>query len=1145
MDDDYLYCDYDEIDIPPIIRSSPKRKLYDEHETTPVLKKERDNSSVEKDGECSSKYKKEPVCETSEDFEVCSNLLEKVVKSDRETAHYSANCVFKITKLHYSSSFLYIFLTGNDNVQYYFKTYCPIYSYKLCTHRFQSCRFNCQSYKSLVVTGLKSRECHRVNVIKMERSKCSGEKYLLDEMCNDVNRVQMQTGIYEGDYVRFKDGITVDENGCATGAVSELVKVTMEELTQPIDPIVGSYDLETFTDGMRFSNSEVDPIITISYVLRKQNNNMSRYCFINTNGKRFRLNDVYLANAEYCDGKVIVAPFNNERDMLVTFLEVLWRTNPDEILDYNGDKFDIPYIIGRMKKLNIDEQFIQRYDLPKVSFKVTNIRTKFGYGFNSHSMVYYNHLDIYQFIKSSYDASKMENMKLDTAATFYLNVGKVELSVKEMMTLYHEGSFGKVVKYNVRDSILPLEIFFKCQVANKLYADAGIMYLCRDDYLRTISHKINLALFSRSIYNRNENGDADPYFYNKFDLNKIMGRKKSMARVNDDDDDDGQEAAAAEEEGEEIDFTNLSRSHVPLHLIPPDARKLCPLKTRMKYTGGKVLSPNPGYYETTFTLDFSQLYTSIMIYITACLSNLFFGSDGYLYLQHNENAVTTKFLKEMASKRAIWKQEMKKHAPGSFTYNLYDSWQNAAKLVCNSQYGWFGMFCKPLANLITQIGREKLGEAKEKIECLSGNEEIMKKWNLTKMKLSVVYGDTDSNFVAIDLEPEEFKRLGVDGLKKMILQDILAPVNAVWGGSFKMELENIMKCMLIKGKKMYMCLKENGSLYKRGFNVKKDSPPFLRIIFDNVIKRILTNHSLDCVLKNMLSELKTKRDEFCAKKCDQYSFSQTLNEDKKTTIAYKLYMELKESSNTKYIPASGDRIPYILEDKRSNNVKDKAWPTQIFEDQNPSWNKHLGIVCTFLNDIMSMLRNDTLFVYTFQIICDYYQKDQVYDIVYPVLKVMTQSKIKDIMCKELNVKDKKKLDEKQMEDCFERGVHKYIHTHEFTMSKTPPKYRINVEGFNDDCPACNGRGISAVKKNMSLELIENEVSKKGKKKIVNKVEEKQAVVVDKKKLVKEEVVILKKRKEKKSVVGGKTKLIDKYDLKEEDEWWLKPKNKGN
>lgn len=993
----------------------------------------------------------------NDNFIVCRNINDCFAITKRKAFDICSKTIFRITRMYYNMSFLYIFLTGLDNVQFYYRTPCQIYSYKLCYHKYCTQNSNkCKVYKSMVVTGLKTTKCHRTNVVMVDRADCANERFLLDDFCNDINRVQMQTGIYEGDYIRFKTQLSVDCEGCAIGSMDKIVRVGLEEIETPIDLIVGSYDLETYTNGVTFSNAECDSIITISYVLRKQNNETHRVCFINTNNKPFTLESV--ESVPEVDGVIYVVPFDDEKIMIEAFLELLFRSNPDDILDYNGDKFDIPFLLTRMKLLKINDRFIYRYNLPKSEIKTVHIRTKFGYGFNNHLMVYYNHVDVYQFINNSFDKNKIENLRLDTTASFYLNVGKVDLSVKDMMRLYSEGKFGKIIVYNVRDSVLPLEMYIKCQMANKLYADAPIMYLSRDDSAKVISHKINMALFNNAIQNV-DNNSPDPYFFNKFDLNRIMSKKQ---------DGDG-----------EVNYANLDRQRVLETIIPKDAVALCDLRTNIKYTGGMVLSPVPGYYNVIFTLDFSQLYTSIMIYYTCCLSNLFFGSDNKLYLQRNSNAITTKFLNKMASNRALYKQEMKKHKPGSFAYNLYDSWQNAAKLVCNSQYGWFGLTCKALANFITLKGREKLTEAIKKIEALSDNEDIKRKHNLERFNIKVVYGDTDSTFVNLSLTEDDHKNIGVDVLKKIILTEVLQPVNATWNGAFKMELENIMQCMLIKGKKSYMCIKENGDLYKRGFNVKKDSPVFLRKLFDAVIKHLLTNHSLDCVLNHLVRGLKKCRDEFSAENCELYAFSQTLNETKSgaegggastVTVAYKLYMLLKNSADTKYIPSSGDRIPYLLEDKNSPTLNGKVVPTQLFKNHVMNWSKHLKIICTFLNDIMSMVGNDTLFVCAFNDICSYLQQRQKYDISYPVLKKMTDARSKDIVCKELNVKKKTDLDNKEFHDILRTRGHKFKHFYEFTMGKTPPPYNVDHIKLADDCPVCNNRGVAAVQKEMTLEL---------------------------------------------------------------------------
>ncbi|UXX41905.1 DNApol [Psilogramma increta granulovirus] len=1024
-------------------------------------------------------------------FKICfdvDQLINDKLLSANQT--YDNNTPFLITRLRYDNGFLYLFLTGANNVQFYFRAACTIYSYKRCFHTRTPCPFKCKPYKSMVVTGLKDRECHRVNVYKLDREKCKNDDaFILDDFCTNENRVQMQLGIYEGDYVCFKNGVHVNEHGCVVGMLSSVIKVNLKDIQTPIDVIAGCFDLETYTNLQSFSNAKIDPIITISYVLQTHNT-INRYCFINTQGKHFDLDDPVDCGIEYVDDEVIVVPCHNERDMIVSFLKLLFNSNPDDILDYNGDKFDIPYLLQRAEILNIDKKCVKRYDLAPQEMNTVLVNTKFGYSFNNYFMKYFNHVDMYQYVKGSFDCNKMENLKLDTVASYYLKVGKVELSVREMMFLYNTQKFAKIIKYNVRDSILPLQMFRKCKVANKLYADASLLYLTRDDSTLTIWRKINLALFNRAINNTTASNQSDEYFFNKYDLTKIMHRKKQNIvkhtyNYNNDDEDDtyneedeNDNDEINNEQGELIDFSNLDRSRVPIHQIPSDAIPLCDLKTRMKYTGGKVLSPVPGFYKLIFTLDFSQLYTSIMIHFLCCLSNLFYGADNKLYLQRNENAVTTKFLKEMANNRAAYKNEMRNFEPTSFTYNMYDSWQNAAKLVCNSQYGWFGLVCKPLANFITSQGRIKLDEAQTFIQSLNENEQIKQKWNLSYFKVNVVYGDTDSNFVSADILPEEFERMGgMTAFKELILQDILNPLNSLWNGAFKMELENIMLGTLIRGKKSYMCIKLNGGLYKRGLNVKKDTPLFLRNAFDDVYISVLKGHSLDCALNELVNTLKKKCDNFCANNCEEYAFSQTLNETKNgvgsnsITIAYMLYMMLRNDANTKYVPSSGDRIPYLLIDKPEKRVRDCVKPTQLFTDNDiMSWKKHIGIVNTFFNDLMSMLGNDTLFVYAFQEICLYWQKQQRFGVVYPNIKKLTTSRIKDILIKELNVKDKKLITNDMVTEMLTKHQQKYIHSHEFTLTVRPPTYKISITQFNTDCPVCNNRGVSAVNKNKVLNI---------------------------------------------------------------------------
>jgi DNA polymerase alpha subunit A len=76
-----------------------------------------------------------------------------------------------------------------------------------------------------------------------------------------------------------------------------------------------------------------------------------------------------------------------------------------------------------------------------------------------------------------------------------------------------------------------------------------------------------------------------------------------------------------------------------------------------------------------------------------------------------------------------------------FLFLKYDIRQKALKLTANSIYGCLGFensrfYCKPLAALITKLGRNLLMKTKELVE---------------SKRLEVIYGDTDSIMINTNL----------------------------------------------------------------------------------------------------------------------------------------------------------------------------------------------------------------------------------------------------------------------------------------------------------------------------------------------------------------------------------------------------------
>mmetsp|Transcript_35311 Transcript_35311/g.31160 ORF Transcript_35311/g.31160 Transcript_35311/m.31160 type:complete len:562 (+) Transcript_35311:3-1688(+) len=119
----------------------------------------------------------------------------------------------------------------------------------------------------------------------------------------------------------------------------------------------------------------------------------------------------------------------------------------------------------------------------------------------------------------------------------------------------------------------------------------------------------------------------------------------------------------------------------------------------------------------------------------------------------------------------------------------YDIQQKALKLVANSMYGCLGFgysrfYCKPIASLITALGRESLMKASEMASTV-GN-------------LKVIYGDTDSIFIYTDTDNLiQARNYGKEVKKK---------VNKTYKKMY-LEIDYLYSKMLLLRKKKYAAIK--------------------------------------------------------------------------------------------------------------------------------------------------------------------------------------------------------------------------------------------------------------------------------------------------------------------------------------------------
>ena len=141
--------------------------------------------------------------------------------------------------------------------------------------------------------------------------------------------------------------------------------------------------------------------------------------------------------------------FSRESDMLIHFFDMIEKFNPDRMYSYNGDSFDIPYLVERCTLHGI---------VPSGSIKFINKRIKVRFQWETvkaFDSLEIEHFDILRIMLRFYPG--LPNYKLETIGKLFLGEGKTGLDIEEMFTsFYAQRSEGMedLARYSIQDSLL-------------------------------------------------------------------------------------------------------------------------------------------------------------------------------------------------------------------------------------------------------------------------------------------------------------------------------------------------------------------------------------------------------------------------------------------------------------------------------------------------------------------------------------------------------------------------------------------------------------------------------------------------------------------------------------------------------------------
>jgi len=496
-------------------------------------------------------------------------------------------------------------------------------------------------------------ETKRINSELKELIKITGYSSSgLDQIHYEVKKIKGYIASYERDvemdkkYLFDKKITPLKTSEFETDNDGYIKKIVRLE-SKRNDYLIMCFDIETYNSGL-VSDPKKDPIVMISYAM--------------TNGEKGVLT---YKDCQAKDCQVL----KSEKEMIEKFIQIIRQNNPSFLASYNGDNFDIPYILERSKINSVN--FSISWDGSGVKMSKKALR---GTSCQTVGMV---NFDLYPFIATTMGTYlKTEVYTLDAVSSELLGEKKEDYDIAMLAGEWDSGKISTLVKYSLRDSELTLKLCLK--IIPLLYELTRIVGLrpssvCRMGYSKMVESYLmrktrDFNLIIQKIPGKEE---LTMRFRQTFKGGFVYEPKPGLY-----------ENIAV------FDFKSLYPSIIVAHNV-------CPTTLDAK---GKDVHTSP----------------EIMVNGKAQTFNFAKKPEGFIPL----------LVKDLILKRDRIKDEIKKLSKNSAEYAILSARQNALKILANASWGylgfpqsrWYSMECSAS---ITAWGRQYITNLIKRAEASS------------------------------------------------------------------------------------------------------------------------------------------------------------------------------------------------------------------------------------------------------------------------------------------------------------------------------------------------------------------------------------------------------------------------------------------
>lgn len=696
-----------------------------------------------------------------------------------------------------------------------------------------------------------------------------------------------------------------------------------------VEPVYFSFDIETLS-RTGHTTPDKHPVCVIAY----ETNIGKQKCYM-------------LASPYHPDqvgeDEPDVRIFPTEYAMLEQLLKDIWEIDPDFICGFNSNHFDVPYVLTRMRLLNVPnwDQWT-RLNGHRIQWQTQMSGNKGSGGMattvlNCPGRLY---LDVLKMLKADITL-RLNSYTLEEAAKHYGLPPKLDVPYYEIWDHFHgpPEKRRKLRDYCKLDVRLTTAIMDgKTKMVKDVVEYSKVFHIRGRDVL---DKGISFKLF------RMKGSDIQGEFLR-------------------------QSAYSEQQADGTTKHCSIGKDHAPLNYqgLPLEMK----LRKAKKYEGGYVKEPKPSFCRRWIgTLDFNSLYPSVMRARNICHTTLVCHGEnvptheapnGAKYVTQDVfEGIIPRLLKKLVEQRKASKDEMKLYEDGKDPdkHDMLNSKQNALKVAANSLYGQLGAVVSKLcqmmgADAVTSYGREYILKVIDFVTTCEA---------LKDLNPEVMYGDTDSCMVAFDAKDLEDARNGLARMANAVnTSGMLPPL-------LKVGKDSLAPMGIFLKKKNYCLMKVNVeagksavySIDPKGMSIKKrDFAPYIRTCGDRLLKMILlegaSNETIYAYVHACLSDLvlgKVERKELLMTK----KLNHDLSEYKKP---YPVHVIVAQQLIAKgFTIEAGERIHFYIcataHGKRANQVKksDLAVAEQLAENYDLDYRSYAESFVRPFEDLLTVI----------------------------------------------------------------------------------------------------------------------------------------------------------------------------------------------